>query len=62
MAWSGKLETHFTALWDHGQNKFWPIKTLTQALEEAGFANIRFERVRRAPAVAKSLIVIARKP
>ncbi len=32
------------------------------ALREAGFIDIRFERVGRIPALAKSMIAIARKP
>ena len=26
MALSGKLDAHFTALWDHGHIKFWSIR------------------------------------
>lgn len=62
MALSGKLDGHFTALWDHGHIKFWSIKTLSVLLSEAGFVDIRFERVGRVPAFAKSMIAIARKP
>lgn len=62
MALSGKLDKHFTALWDHGHIKFWSIKTLTRLLTEAGFVDIRFERVGRVPALAKSMIAIAMKP
>jgi 2-polyprenyl-6-hydroxyphenyl methylase/3-demethylubiquinone-9 3-methyltransferase len=62
MALSGKMDGPFTALWDHGHIKFWSIKTLSALLSEAGFADIRFERVGRIPALAKSMIAIARKP
>jgi len=62
MALTGKLDAHFTALWDHGHIKFWSIKTLGDLLHEAGFVDIRFERVGRIPALAKSMIAIARKP
>jgi 2-polyprenyl-6-hydroxyphenyl methylase/3-demethylubiquinone-9 3-methyltransferase len=62
MALSGKLDAHFTALWDHGHIKFWSMRTLTILLEEAGFRDIRFERVGRIPALAKSMVAIARKP
>jgi 2-polyprenyl-6-hydroxyphenyl methylase/3-demethylubiquinone-9 3-methyltransferase len=61
MALSGRLDGHFTALWDHGHIKFWSIKTLSALLSEAGFVDIRFERVGRIPALAKSMIAIARK-
>ena len=62
MALSGKMDAHFTALWDHGHIKFWSIKTLSALLREAGFVDIRFERVGRMPALAKSMIAVARKP
>ena len=56
------MDPHFTALWDHGHIKFWSMKTLRELLIEAGFVDIRFERVGRVPALAKSMIAIARKP
>jgi len=61
LAASGKMDTHFTALWDHGHIKFWSIDTLNKLLVETGFKNIRFERAGRIPALAKSMIAIARK-
>ncbi len=62
LAVSGKMDAHFTALWDHGHIKFWSEKTLRVLLEEAGFRDIRFRRVGRVPALAKSMIAVARKP
>ncbi len=62
LAVSGKLDSHFTALWDHGHIKFWSIKTLTELLGEAGLSVERIHRVGRIPALAKSMILIARKP
>jgi len=62
LAISGRMDAHFTALWDHGHIKFWSIKTLSALLREAGFVDIRFERVGRVPALAKSMIAIARRP
>ena len=59
MAMTGKLDQHFTALWDHGHIKFWSIGTLRLLLQEAGFHSIRFRRVGRVPALAKSMIAIA---
>jgi 2-polyprenyl-6-hydroxyphenyl methylase/3-demethylubiquinone-9 3-methyltransferase len=61
LAVSGKMDNHFTALWDHGHIKFWSYKTLRQLLEEAGFRDIAFERVGRIPPLAKSMLAIARK-
>ena len=62
MAVTGKMDTHFTALWDHGHIKFWSISTLTTLLKDAGFDDIRFVRVGRIPPLAKSMIAIAQKP
>lgn len=62
MATTGTLDAHFTALWDHGHIKFWSRATLRALLQEAGFVDIRFERVGRIPPLAKSMIAVARKP
>lgn len=62
MALTGKLDAHFTARWDHGHIKFWSIRTLGEWLREAGFVDIRFERVGRVPVLAKSMIAVARRP
>lgn len=55
------MDAHFTALWDGGHIKFWSIATLGALLEEAGFTDLRFERVGRIPALAKSMICAARR-
>src|SRR6266403_4418946 len=62
MALSGKLDSHFTALWDEGHIKFWSILTLKELLKEAGFSGISFQRVGRIPVFAKSMIAVARRP
>lgn len=62
MSATGKMDAHFTALWDHGHIKFWSIPTLTTLLKEAGFGDIRFVRVGRVPPLAESMIAIAQKP
>jgi hypothetical protein len=61
MALTGKMDRHFTALWDHGHIKFWSMPTLTALLEETGFGVIRFERVGRIPPLAKAMIAVAQK-
>ena len=61
MALTGKMDRHFTALWDHGHIKFWSMPTLTALLEETGFGAIRFERVGRIPPLAKAMIAVAQK-
>lgn len=62
LAISGKMDKHFTALWDHGHIKFWSMKTLAILLEEAGFVDIKFHRVGRVPFLAKSMIAVASRP
>ena len=62
MALSGKMDNHFHALWDHGHIKFWSKKTIKSLLLETGFVDINFKLVGRIPILAKSMIVIARKP
>lgn len=61
LAVTGKLDAHFTALWDGGHIKFWSIRTLGCLLGEAGFQEIRFQRVGRLPPLAKSMIAVARR-
>jgi 2-polyprenyl-3-methyl-5-hydroxy-6-metoxy-1,4-benzoquinol methylase len=62
LAASGKMDDHFTALWDGGHIKFWSAQTITQLLSEAGLGVQRIERVGRIPALAKSMIVVATRP
>ena len=59
LAVSGKMDGHFTALWDHGHIKFWSMKTLSQLMSEVGFKGIIFYRVGRVPHLAKSMIAVA---
>ena len=61
LAVTGRMDTHFTALWDHGHIKFWSQKTLKTLLHEAGFVDISFHRVGRVAPLAKSMIAIAKK-
>ena len=61
LAVTGKMDKHFTALWDHGHIKFWSEKTLRALLEEAGLTAVRFRRVGRVPLLEKSMVAIARK-
>jgi len=63
LAITGKLDDHFTALWDGGHIKFWSEKTISILLDEIGFKNIHFRRAGRGGGViAKSMIAIAKKP
>jgi len=62
LACSGKLDAHFTALWDGGHIKFWSRRTLTALLQEAGFEVTAFRGAGRVPWLWKSMILAARKP
>ena len=61
LAISGKLDPHFTALWDYGHVKFWSRRTITNLLQEAGFVVERFRGVGRVPFLWKTMILIARR-
>lgn len=61
LALTGRLDPHFTALWDHGHIKFWSRKTITKLLEEAGFRVLRIRRLGRMPALAMTMMVVAEK-
>jgi 2-polyprenyl-6-hydroxyphenyl methylase/3-demethylubiquinone-9 3-methyltransferase len=62
LALSGRMDAHFTALWDHGHIKFWSIKTITKLLEDGGLHVEAVHRVGRMPVLAKSMVVVARRP
>lgn len=62
LALTGRLDMHFTALWDHGHIKFWSIKTLRALLRESGFKSVHFRRVGRLRPLAKCMIAVAKKP
>ncbi len=62
LALTGKLDAHFTALWDGGHIKFWSRRTLAVLLEEAGFEVVAFRGAGRFPLLWKSMLLAARKP
>ncbi|MFH5805521.1 class I SAM-dependent methyltransferase [Alienimonas sp. DA493] len=62
LAAAGKLDAHFTVLWDGGHIKFWSRRTLTTLLTDAGFEDIQFRGAGRLPYLWKSMILSARKP
>jgi 2-polyprenyl-6-hydroxyphenyl methylase/3-demethylubiquinone-9 3-methyltransferase len=61
LAVTGRMDSHYTALWDGGHIKFWSRATLTTLLHEHGFEVIRFEGAGRIPWLWKSMIVTARR-
>ena len=42
MAATGKMDNHFTALWDGGHIKFFSVPTMTALLKSENYTNIKF--------------------
>lgn len=61
LALTGKLDAHFTVLWDGGHVKFFSVKTLSQILRECGFQPQKIMRCGRIAPLAKSMLVVAIK-
>lgn len=62
LALTGKFDAHFTALWEGGHIKLWSIRTLSTLIEDAVLIVDSIYRVGRVPPLAKSMILVARKP
>lgn len=62
LALGGRMDRHFTALWDGGHIKFFSRRTLTALLLEAGFEPLGFRGAGRAPWLWRSMVLAARKP
>lgn len=60
MAVTGKMDSHFTVLWDGGHIKFWSVKTLTKLLNEFGFEVVTFLGSGRFPYLWKSMFIKAK--
>jgi 2-polyprenyl-3-methyl-5-hydroxy-6-metoxy-1,4-benzoquinol methylase len=56
LALLGKIDQHYTALWDGGHVKFFSVATLTQLLQEEGFSQINFKFAGRVPLLWKSML------
>lgn len=61
LAISGKMDAHFTALWDGGHVKFFSVDTLCELLREAGASEISYMRIGRIPILAKSMVAVVQK-
>lgn len=61
LALSGKMDSHFMALQNHGHIKFWSRRSLRSLLEGVGFTDVRFDRVGRIKPLAMSMIAYVRK-
>lgn len=60
LAITGKLDNHFTVLWDNGHIKFFSVKTLTQLLKNEGAYDIKFQCAGRFPYLWKSMLCSCR--
>jgi hypothetical protein len=49
-------------LWDHGHIKFFSVATITALLRDAGFVGLQAHRLGRIPPLAKTTLVVVRKP
>lgn len=59
LAITGKMDAHFSTLWDGGHIKFWSVKTLNTVLNEFGFNVTNFKGCGRYPYLWKSMLVKA---
>jgi 2-polyprenyl-3-methyl-5-hydroxy-6-metoxy-1,4-benzoquinol methylase len=59
LALSGRLDSHFTALWDGGHIKFWSHRTLKVLLDGQGFRVVDFAGAGRVPYLWKSMVLAA---
>lgn len=57
---TGKMDAHFTALWDGGHIKFFSVATLSQLLTSEGFVEQQFKFTGRVPYLWKSMICAAK--
>ena len=62
IAVAGGFDKHFMATEEHGHIKFWSMRTLAPLLEAKGLSLLSVKRVGRVPALAKSMVFLARKP
>jgi 2-polyprenyl-6-hydroxyphenyl methylase/3-demethylubiquinone-9 3-methyltransferase len=60
IALSGRMDAHFSALWDGGHIKFWSRKTLSHLLREQGFSKIVFEGAGRLPLLWRAMVMSGR--
>lgn len=60
LAVSGRLDQHFTVLWDGGHIKFFSRRSLEQMLRETGFCPTRFAGAGRLPFLWKSMLIESR--
>jgi len=62
LAFTGRMDSHFSALHDGGHIKFFSVKTLSQLMIAHSFQDLSFTFYGRAPWLWKNMICHARKP
>jgi 2-polyprenyl-3-methyl-5-hydroxy-6-metoxy-1,4-benzoquinol methylase len=60
LAVSGKMDAHFTALWEGGHIKFFSVPTLTQLLTTEGCKDIQFKYAGRIPYLWCSMLCMCK--
>lgn len=55
----GKMDKHFTVLWDGGHIKFFSVKTLEKLVKDAGYRDLNFQFAGRSPYLWKSMLCSA---
>lgn len=60
LAATGKMDKHFTVLWDGGHIKFFSVKTLTTLLESENYTDINFKFAGRYPYLWKTMLCSSR--
>ena len=60
LALTGKMDQHFTALWEGGHIKFFSKKTLSALMEKSGFKVVGFYGAGRLPYLWKSMILVGK--
>jgi 2-polyprenyl-3-methyl-5-hydroxy-6-metoxy-1,4-benzoquinol methylase len=58
---SGRMDAHFTALWNGGHIKFFSVRTLEALVRQHGFTDLSFSFYGRAPYLWKNMICHAVK-
>jgi 2-polyprenyl-3-methyl-5-hydroxy-6-metoxy-1,4-benzoquinol methylase len=61
LAVSGKMDNHFTVLWDGGHIKFFSVKTLSSLLDSEGYTDLNFKFTGRLPYIWKSMLCSSRR-
>lgn len=62
MAATGKMDDHFTALWDHGHIKFWSHNTISKLINEITPSKVDFDHAGRIYPFSKSMFAVVNKP